>query len=192
MPARDPVEAARALARTLAGVAEVVEKYRLLEALRRGQPGRTAARRDAMRAIADRFPGALREWDEAPLDELVRRRREAEATLEALVAGAESALERLGAGERDWLRYSMQVHGRLREALRVKRWLAGRAPTEALAADAERALEVSRSAVEAVAAPGGRLSETIYRQVAAEHGVTVEELKAALFPRGEDACREEP
>jgi hypothetical protein len=183
MAARDPVARARELAGALDDVADVVEKYRLLEALRRGEPGRTTARRDAMRAIADRFPGALREWDEAPLDELVRRRREAEETLVALLSDGESGLRRLAAAERDWLRYGMEVHRRLRSALRVKRWIAGRELTDALAADAARALAVDRASIEAVVAPPARrVSEAIYRQVAAEHGVSVDELKAALFP----------
>jgi hypothetical protein len=176
------VARAHRLARVLEGVAEVVEKYRLLEALRRGEPGRTVARRDAMRAIAARFPAALREWDEAPLEEIARRRAEAEATLADLVARGEAALPRLSGGDRDWLRYSMSVHARLR-ALRVKRWIAGRKLTPSLAEDARRALDVDRAELEAIASPPGRrVSEGVYRQVAAEHGVTVDQLKAALFP----------
>jgi hypothetical protein len=178
------LERARALVHTVESVAEVVEKYRLLEALRRSEPGRTAARRDAMRAIADRFPAALREWDELPLEELSRRRADAEATLAALLDGADAGTARLEAAERDWLRYSIAVHRRLREALRIKRWLAGRPVTDTIAADAASALDVDRAALEAIAAPpANRVSEAVYRQVAREAGVSVEALKAALFPK---------
>jgi hypothetical protein len=172
---------ARALGRTLESVAEIVDKYRLLEALRLGEPGRTIERREAMRAIAERFPGALREWDEASLEEIQRRRTEAEFVLGAMLDGAEAGSA--GLAERDWLRFSMLVHGRLRRALRIKRWLGGRAIDDALARDAEVLHEATRAELEAIAEPPSRrISESIYRQVAEEEGISVEALKAALFP----------
>lgn len=175
---------ARTLARALSGCADLVEKYRLLEALRQGEAGRTEARRDAMRAIAARFPGALREWDEAPLEEIARRRNEAEAALARLVAGGAGALPDFFASQQSWLRLGIAVHERLREALALKRFLSGRAATEALAAEAREALGVTVDGArlaEIAAPPQGRVSELVYREVAREAGVTVGELKAALF-----------
>jgi hypothetical protein len=176
----DLLERARTLGRAVEEVAEVVEKYRLLEALRLGEPGRTIERRDAMRAIAARFPAALREWDEAPAEEITRRRREAEATLALLVDGAVEGLRRVEAS--DWLRWSIRVHARLRRALRIKRWLAGRALDPALAQAAAAEHDASPEELRTIAG-ARRVSEAIYRQVAAEEGVPVEAIKAALFPK---------
>ncbi|MSP63636.1 MAG: hypothetical protein EXR72_25485 [Myxococcales bacterium] len=184
--ADDAVARARAAQALIGRIADLVEKYRMLEALRRGAPGRTIERRDAIRAVAARFPAAMREWDEAPLEEIVRRREEVEGTLAALLADLDGGAGRamLAAPERAWIRFAAEVHERLRAALRVKRWLAGRPLTDELAGDAERAFAIDRARLDAIATPeGGRIAEAVYREVAALHGVAVAELKAALFPR---------
>jgi len=169
---------------------ELVEKYRLLEELHRGEPGRTVERRDAMRAIAERFPAAMREWDEASRDELRRRRGEVERVLAILVEDGARGRDELAAPANAWMRYSAQLHRRLRELLRVKRWLAGRAVDDALAAEAARAFApfaIDRALLERVASPpGGRVAAIAYAEVAARNGVTVDEMKAFLFPHDEE------
>jgi hypothetical protein len=172
---------------TVRRAAELAEKYRMLAALSAGEPGRTEARRDAMRAIAERFPGAMREWDETSPVELERRRAEAEAIALALSADAPErradGLRRLAAPQNACLRYGAQLHERLRALLKVKRWLAGRTLSEALAESARRELQVERDELHAIANPDdGRLAERAYREVAGDNGVSVEELKRALFP----------
>jgi hypothetical protein len=173
-PPPDPDPARRLAVQLL----DLVDKYRLLEALHAGEPGRTIARRDAIRAVADRFPAAMREWDELPAEEITRRR----AAVEALAADPAGALARLAAPELAWVRYAADLHERLRAALRVKRWLAGRAVTDELAGEAARRFGLDRASLAAVAAPhNGRFTDQIYRDIAEIHHVTVAELKRALF-----------
>lgn len=173
------------VARARRQAAELVEKYRLLADLEAGTPGRTIERRDAIRAVTDRFPGAMREWDETPPAEIARRRGEAERIAAALAdpAHQEEGLARLGAAENAPLRFGADLHERLRAVLRVKRWLGGRPVSAELFAEAQAAHGVTAGELDAIANPDlGRLSEPVYRAVAGEHGVTVEELKRALFP----------
>lgn len=176
------------LERMRAGLAAMAEKYRLLERLRRGEPGRTVARRDAMRAVALRFPAALREWDELPLAELVRRR----AVCERLCALATTSDERvvrmaLSATEHRFVCCGLALHERLRAALAVKRFL-GRVRS---LGGVERAARIEAAArrfgretgeVEVIAEPpGGRLAELVYAEAAQAEGMSVEALKATLF-----------
>jgi hypothetical protein len=182
----DPVARARALARTVEALAEVAEKYRLLQELGSGTPGRTDERRAAMRAIADRFPGALREWDVLAPDELAHRRAEAERALTTILDGTGGAAAALAAPHNRWLALSITLHARLREALRIKRFLAGRPARGPLLDETAAAFGVDRARVEAVARPpAGRVSELVYREVAREAGLSVDQLKAALYPPGD-------
>jgi hypothetical protein len=191
------------LVRELAGLRD---KYELLLGLCRGAAGRTLERRDAMREVAARFPAALREWEQLPQRELERRHGVAASLLQRLTAGGGSAL----AAVRDALvhepalRFGAALHGRLRELLRVRRCLGRLRPDgeavdaallaacrSACAADGEgplRYLQLSLSLLGEVARPsGGRLSALAYAQVAAQHGVSVEAVKAALFSLGDGA-----
>ncbi len=150
---------------------ELVEKYRLLEELSQGQPGRTVARRDAIRAIAERFPGAMREWDELPPEVISRRR----VQVEGLVADPMAELPA-------WVCYAIDLHPRLRAALEVKRWLAGRVLNEELLCEAGDRFGIDRAQLVAIADPTeGRFTEVIFAAVAERHGTTIESLKAALF-----------
>ena len=168
---------------TVEGLSDLVDKYRLLEALRRSPAGRTGERRGAMRTIAERFPGALREWDEAPLEWLVRRRAEAEAALHDLRASAGGSIGRLDGPDRLWLRLGIKVHRRLRDALAAKRLLGGRPPDDGVAEQARATLGMDRDRLEAISRPpAGRISDLVYREVAREEGISLHELKAALFP----------
>jgi hypothetical protein len=67
-----------------------------------------------MRGLARQFPGALREIDDLPLDE-IRRRIEA---LEAVLAGRREV--------ESWMEAVARFHGLLRGALVAKRWLGRR------------------------------------------------------------------
>lgn len=200
------------LAALRAELLELCEKYGLLLALSAGEAGRTIGRRDAMREVAARFPGALREWEAVPAPELVRRRAAAQALLGRLqeegglaLAAVEAAL----VGE-PALRFGAAVHGHLSELLRVRRFLgqqardaAGRpipvpideallaACLETCAAEvpgALRHLRLSTALLASIARPAaGRLSALAYAQVAARHGVSVAAVKAALFAEGAPA-----
>jgi hypothetical protein len=185
----DPAARARELAATLRALADLAEKYRLLDELRAGTPGRTNERRDAIREVAARFPAAMREWDEASPEEIQRRRDAVYRALSALVGDLErgGGLSRLGDREHQWMLYSAEIHAGLRDALRVKRWLAGRPLSDEIAAEAERLFEIDRPRLARIAAPeSGRFSDLIYEEVAARHGVTVEEMKGFLFPGNEE------
>jgi hypothetical protein len=191
----------------LEALEELAEKYALLIALGQGEPGRTSARRDEMREIAARFPGALREWDELP-GELAARRAVVEE-LRAAVASRPEAAASLIAAAPGWLRYALVLHPLLGEVLAVKRWLAaevggvcdavtpelttafidwyGRRRTRVRAAQRcadwfthDRLAEVARP-------PGGQITRLAYAAVAAEFGVTVSAVKAALYGAEADA-----
>lgn len=140
-----------------AALGEQRHKYRLLEELSASPPGRHPARRDAMRRIAERFPGALREWESLTPGELGTRR----ASVEALVLEGDACLaDRLETAGLRWLRLSILVHTRLREALVARRLSSTIPPT----------------------AVGQRLSSRIHEEVALAEGLPVEALKSALFP----------
>ena len=180
------------------------DKYELLLGLCRGEAGRTLARRDAMREVAARFPAALREWEQLPPRELMRRHGLATSLLQRLTSDGSAAVAAVqGAlAEEPALRFGASLHGHLRELLRVRRSLGPSRPAPA-DVDAEllaacrsacdrdgggplRHIELSAALLCEVARPrGGRLSALAYSQVAARHGVSVESIKAALFGAGE-------
>lgn len=94
-------------------LAELLDKYERLLALRRAPAGRTEARREAMRDLSRRHPGALREWDALPEGELLRRR---DVLRQALAAD-----DAPPAAQEPWLPFSLELHGRLRAILRQRR-----------------------------------------------------------------------
>ena len=105
----------------------LLHKYELLLCLRRGEPGRTEQRRDAMRAIAQLFPAALREWEEQPAEELERRHRFVAEQL-ARTERPEPAGE-IGetTASEDWLRYGLDLHDCLRAVLQLRSYLSQQA-----------------------------------------------------------------
>lgn len=144
-------------ATTLEALRALLEKYDLLLGLHAGEPGRTVERRDAMRAVAARFPGALREWDQLPQAVLAARRtRVASIVATALPGGAGQLPE----DAEPWLRYSLELHGTLRSLLVRRR---------------SQTIE-----------PGRRLSEAAYVEIATRHGVTVTAVKQAIFERSSE------
>jgi hypothetical protein len=132
-----------------------------------------------MAALAARFPGALRELDEAPLD-VIRGR------IAALSRCVES-----GAPVEPWMRASAVFHALTRGALAAKRWLGGRKVVdEAAIADFLLAVEGSAHAEDAkawarelqlvAAPPRGKLTDLVFERVAAHLGLPVGEARALV------------
>jgi len=117
----------------------LLEKYDLLIRLTGSEPGRTVQRRDDMRAIAQRFPAALREWEQQPAHEIERRRQHVAAELAVIDRppdeGAAACPADSGAGHEagsaaageGWLRYGLDVHDCLRAVLKLRSYLSQQA-----------------------------------------------------------------
>jgi hypothetical protein len=157
----------------------LADKYRVMHELRArvGQHARQPPR-DCLRALAQRFPGALRELDELPL-----------ATIETRLFAIVRVLE-LGSAPERWMILQSAYHGRLRAVLRIKQSLRCCGPADDpladyLQADDEpAATRFDQVALRLIARPpGGRLNRWVFEQVAAEHGTTPDEVHAALFLR---------
>lgn len=136
--------------------------------------------RAAMAELARRFPGALREIDELPID-VIRARIDA-------LAAAEADRTRL----QPWMPAHASFHRLARGALAVKRWLGGRALTPALEQAFEAALPALDDAGDArlwaddlhaiAAPPRGRVMDLVYGRLARELGVDVTAARAAVLP----------
>ena len=137
-----------------------------------------------MAELARRFPGALRECDELPMEEIERRL----AALEEAVAGRAPAPQ--------WVALQIGYHGWMRAALRVKRIAAGRRAADAVAVLDELArsyrpqpdepplTRFDASTLHAILEPdAGRLNPWVYARVAEQHGVEPDQVRAALFLR---------
>lgn len=160
----------------------LLEKYREMRRMRREDAaGLARDPRDEMRRLAQRFPGALREIDQLPLDEIEERVR----MLEAVVGGRAEPPE--------WARYFVDYHGIMRAALRIKRMCLGTANLEeALACvregyepapDEPSLAELGAEAVAAITRPeGGRLNPSVFDRVAVLHGVSPDRVRRTLFP----------
>jgi hypothetical protein len=159
----------------------LARKYRTIAELRRAQ--HLASREQAigmLRELAREFPGALRELDSLPLEEIERR-------LERI----ERAMFR-GEAEQ-WMGFMHEYHRMLRAALGVKRRLGARKSVEELVA-LEIAREVTDESgfgcdvefVQAVARPPrGRVSVFVLRRIAVAFGTEPESIARALFPERE-------
>lgn len=148
MPERTQAESEqRALAR----------KYRALLAIRAAG----GAARDVLRALAEEFPGALRELDTLPLAEL---------------EGRAAALE--ASGSEPWMRWLAAVHAWSRAALWLKAHpgdLAGASARAGRAVDSAFAAAVARP-------PRRRLVRAVLERVAADFGADPDAIEARLFP----------
>lgn len=129
--------------------------------------------RSAMARLADEFPGALRELDRLPLEEIALR-------IEQLRTAEEDPTRVEG-----WMIGIEAFHRFARGALATKSWLRDNPPDEAAFRKAlpmlreEAALFATH--LEAIAdPPGGRLMEVVYARAADELGVTREALRALL------------
>lgn len=166
------------------------DKYRELHALRLEHArGETNAPELRMRALARRFPGALRELDELPLPLIEERLR---ALDEALAHGPPFSAW-------PWIGLQVGYHAWMRAALRVKRLSRGRRGealdavlVELAAASAVEPADASgleaprfdRAAVAIILQPpGGRLGPWVLSEVARVAGVDPEAVRRALFLR---------
>jgi hypothetical protein len=164
----------------------LARKYQTLGDLRRLNPtGETPEERRGLRAIATEFPGALRELDTLPLDEIERRR-------DALTQAAQ------GHPVEPWMAWMHAYHGLMRTALSIRRALGRRA-----LASADRANEVADDVAARLAAnasagapiaidaslvralrkpPDGRISVVVFDRLGALFGVPPSVIWDTLFP----------
>jgi hypothetical protein len=191
---------ARSLGYLLVGLADLADKYAALAELGAGEPGRTTARRDAMRKVAARFPAALREFDQTQESQRTERARQIDEAMSALIADFDRGQGRtyLDDPSRAWIRPTAELHAYLRELLKVKRFLAGRAPDGAVmtefatwhaeAGDPRWPLEHwTRERLAAVASPPrGRVTDLAYEEVATRHGLDAARLRHELYPHVEE------
>lgn len=153
----------------------LARKYRALSDLRRGL---LVGESTVLRALANEFPGALRELDCLPLDALDER-------LNAVSAAAE------GHPAAPWMDWMLSYHRRMRLALAAKRRLA-----ELRDGNADPVLSVvlylweehqerwDPELIRRIARPpGGRLNPLVFELLEAELGRSRTELEATLFPR---------
>jgi hypothetical protein len=162
---------------------DLLGKYEEMRRLRREIT--TEAPTPALRALAERFPGALRELDELSIGEIERRLEH----LRALAGGHTPTAEA-------WVAPLWLYHRRLRGALAAKRWLRGRralTPLEQREFEAEGGLGGGEAAAWApelerlARPPTGRVTDLVLERVAAELGLSAPRLNTLLF--GEGAAR---
>jgi hypothetical protein len=164
---------------TATDIGDLRRKYAEIVRLRSAD-AEAAAPRAAMAALAREFPGALRETDELPMDELERRLEE----LDAAFADPARA--------RRWIATMARFHALARGALAAKRWLAGRRVVTAEVREAfcaevasfEHAVEAAAwaSELDRLASPSrGRVSAVVFERLAGELGVSVAEARREVF-----------
>jgi hypothetical protein len=158
-------------------------KYQEMLRLRRGDlDGSIPDPRPAMAALARSFPGALREIDRCPLEELERRVAHLKALLEQPDPPAPEP----------WAPLVLRYHQLLRGALVVKRWLGGRRPSEGsvLTLTPEELLGLPHGGdalawIEELAAlaspPRGRIAGLVVARLAREQGCSEAEVRRWLF-----------
>jgi hypothetical protein len=157
----------------------LARKYEVLARMRRDRErdGSIAARAE-LRALAREFPGALRELDTVPMDEIDRRTR-------ALADAAQGA-----AAVEAWMIWMTAYHATMRAALFVKARIArSLALSDSLSrAVAEKATAhlgqpIDETFVRAVASPPrGRLNALVFDRLGQEFGVSPELMWDTLFP----------
>jgi hypothetical protein len=136
--------------------------------------------RRAMMALADRFPGALREIDELSMAE-IRGRIEALA----LASRDDTAIQL-------WMRAMGRFHALMRGALSAKRWLSGRKNLDlGVGAAFEADVHTLRFAAEArewaadlprlAQPPRGRVADLVFERIARELGIQVTEARHLVF-----------
>ncbi len=148
--------------------AALLDKYRRMIALRRAELARSARDAIAIRELATRYPGALRELDRAPLEIL-------EARCASLERGPMPS----------WAEPTWTWHRQLRWALAVRRAAGAERDRERARAifegDAE-ALGFTPSELETLMnPPDGRLSRWLVRRLAGLRGASAVDLEALLF-----------
>ena len=146
-------------------------KYRAMAELRRlGAPDERAEDRARLRALAEEFPGALRELDTLSTEEIDRR-------AEACERGEPAP----------WMDWMAAYHATMRAALELRRSSSDPAAVEKLTGvriDAAFLAEVADP-------PHGRLMVAVFDRLAAQFGVERKAIWDALFPprKGERGYR---
>jgi hypothetical protein len=136
--------------------------------------------RGRMAELAARFPGALREIDELPIEEIRRRI----VTLEEVLSGARAV--------EPWMQAMAAFHALARGALCAKRWLAGRKRVDAGVEEAfDGAAGKLRFPAEArlwgrqLAAladpPRGRVTDAVFERLAKELDTSDHALRRLVF-----------
>lgn len=152
--------------------AALLRKYRLLARWRWAKDAEAGGAGEAtggatageMRALAEEFPGALRELDLLGLAELERR-----------AAHLATAPEYEPANEHaSWIAWISAYHALLRLALAL------RGPTPPATTPSSPADEMFLSDVSRP--PGGRLSGVVLQALGRHFGLPAEEIRAVLFP----------
>jgi hypothetical protein len=189
--------AARFAAPTLEELASLLRKYDVLADLRQKRDaGGGVAPRAELFGLAREFPGALRELDTLPRDEIERRRVE----LRAALAGAPPA---------QWMGWLTAYHATMRAALYVKgrlarsRRAAGGAPPLASSEKSAKSADLSDDVVRQIAEdaarharvpvdsdfvravarpPARRVNAAVFDRLGRELGVPADALWQALFP----------
>lgn len=153
------------------------DKYVEMRAMRIAADAGEPASPERMRALAERFPGALREIDELPMETI-------DARIEALSRG-----ERPG-----WAITLVSFHAWMRVALRIKRrfgrdarpedvheWLAA----EHRPGDGEPPRgEIDLATIANILRPpGARISRWVLERIARDRGLTIDEAAAEAFLR---------
>ena len=158
---------------------ELLEKFREMRELREHDArGTLEDPRPRLRRLADRFPGALREIDEHPMEEI-----------DARIAALELQLGEAARAPVPWMIATYHYHRELRSRLRIKRWLAGRrtvdgALREQFAREHASEPELLRMEgdIAGIARPvGQRLSLDALAAAARRMGVTDDEAKRLVF-----------
>jgi hypothetical protein len=164
-------------------VEPLLGKYQEMLRLRRGDlDGSIPDPRPSMAALARSFPGALREIDRCPMEELERR-----------VAHLQSLLEQPDPpAPEPWAPLVLRYHQLLRGALVAKRWLAGRRQLEGsiktLASEEFPGLPHGGDALawieelaELASPPRGRIAGLVVARLAREQGCSEAEVRRWLF-----------
>lgn len=159
-------------------IAALRDKY---EAILRLRTTPHATPRAAMIALAEKFPGALRELDEMPEIEVRRR-------IEEL-----NDLEKSAASPPLWAVAIALFHRETRGALCAKKWLGKRRTVTAETITAfevearslcyvDEAKEWQSDLAKLASPPRGRVTDVVFERMATELAVTAEEAKALAFP----------
>jgi len=156
--------------------ATLLRKYRLLARWRRakdlsagGGDESGGAEPAAMRALAEEFPGALRELDLLGLRELERR-----AACLTAWAGVDAREGDLGLLE-PWLAWIAAYHALMRLALALRSAAPPKAEARTPLADEAFLRDVRRP-------PAGRLSAAVLQALGRHFQRPAEEIRAVLFP----------
>ena len=168
----------------------LADKYRILVIMRREREAFEAQgirrlegaaqkeRHTRARALATRFPGALRELDSLDAAQLAKRLAEVEEELAH------------GRPRRIWVRVMLDFHAELRQALHVKRWLRGH-PGPHRIADLRQHLTRchvvprgldARALRRYASPPEGRMLELVFERLGRRHRRDPADLKRLVFP----------